>query len=332
MSIKNDINIMQISCEVVIMRYIGVDIGGTKCAVVLGDERNILEKIRFDTKDVGATLDLIYGAIEQLMPAAAIGVSCGGPLDEKRGIIMSPPNLPGWDEIHITELLSSRFGIPAYLCNDANACALAEWRLGAGQGCENMIFLTFGTGLGAGLILNGRLFSGSNGNAGEAGHIRLAPRGPVGYGKAGSFEGFCSGGGIAQLAKALAEERLLSGCPVAWGEETKQIDNITTKTVAEYAKQGDADALSVFNQSAEMLGRGLAVLIDLFNPERIVIGSVYARCEELFKEGMLRVLSEEALPASLSVCRVVLATLGEQIGDLAALTVATEGFRGENNG
>ncbi|MBQ9084483.1 MAG: ROK family protein, partial [Clostridia bacterium] len=184
----------------------------------------------------------------------------------------------------------------------------------------------------AGLILNGRLFSGSNGNAGEAGHIRLAPRGPVGYGKAGSFEGFCSGGGIAQLAKALAEERLLSGCPVAWGKETEQIDNITTKTVAEYAKQGDVDALSVFNQSAEMLGRGLAVLIDLFNPERIVIGSVYARCEELFKEGMLRALSEEALPASLSVCRVVPAALGEQIGDLAALTVATEGFRGENNG
>ena len=179
-------------------RFIGIDIGGTKCAVVSGSlEAGVRDKIRFDTVSCEQTLAQIYAAVEKLMPADAIGVSCGGPLDEKRGVILSPPNLPGWDEVHIVEELERRFGIPAKLLNDANAGALAEWNFGAGRGSENMLFLTFGTGLGAGLILGGRLYSGTNGNAGEIGHIRLAPSGPIGYGKAGSFEGFCSGGGIA---------------------------------------------------------------------------------------------------------------------------------------
>ena len=132
-----------------------------------------------------------------------IGISCGGPLDSKKGIIFSPPNLPGWDNVPITRILSDEFGVETALQNDANACALAEWLMGAERGHSNMIFLTFGTGMGAGLILNGRLYSGTNDLGGEVGHIRLAKTGPVGFGKAGSFEGFCSGGGIAQLAKSI---------------------------------------------------------------------------------------------------------------------------------
>jgi glucokinase len=152
---------------------IGVDIGGTKCAVVLGDEERIVNKIRFATTSCEETIENIIKAIEDIGAGDAIGISCGGPLDSDKGVIMSPPNLSDWDNVHITKILSDRFGIPAYLCNDANACALAEWKYGAGKGTRNMVFLTFGTGLGAGLIIDGKLYSGTNGNAGEVGHVRL---------------------------------------------------------------------------------------------------------------------------------------------------------------
>ncbi|MBQ8372131.1 MAG: ROK family protein [Clostridia bacterium] len=307
--------------------YIGIDVGGTKCAVLKGNESGISERISFATTDLDTTLNMIFDAVSRLMPAECIGVSCGGPLDERRGVIMSPPNLPGWDDVALIDMLRERFSVPAYLCNDANACALAEWRFGAGQGCDDMIFLTFGTGLGAGLILDGRLYVGKSGMAGEAGHIRLAPNGPVGYGKAGSFEGFCSGGGIAALGRSYAEDALARGESVAWCENEEEILKITTKKLAEYAKRGDPDALKIFDTSAERLGEGLSVLIDILNPERIVIGSVYARCEELFARRLNEVLRREALAQSLSVCTVLPAALGEQIGDYAALTVAIEGER-----
>ena len=133
--------------------YIGIDIGGTKCAVVYGDETgNIITKERFDTTDVNETLENIFSAVAKCGKAKAIGVSCGGPLDSERGVILSPPNLPGWDEIYIVKMLEEKFGIPAAIENDANACALAEYNFGAGRGSKNMVFFTFGTGLGAGLL------------------------------------------------------------------------------------------------------------------------------------------------------------------------------------
>ncbi|MBQ7901590.1 MAG: ROK family protein, partial [Clostridia bacterium] len=194
------------------MSFIGIDIGGTKCAVVLGNKNGeILNKIRFETTTPHDTMQNIKDAVEKLGACEAIGISCGGPLDSKRGVIMSPPNLPGWDDVHITEIFERQFGVPAFLQNDADACALAEWRFGAGKGCDNMIFLTFGTGMGAGLILGGALYSGSCDCAGEIGHVRMADNGPVGYGKEGSFEGFCSGSGIAQIGMSMARAMLQKG-------------------------------------------------------------------------------------------------------------------------
>src|SRR6185312_2481782 len=186
------------------MNIIGLDIGGTKCAVSVPDGADrVREVARFATTDVRGTLDRFYVEIAKLKPGrgTVFGVSCGGPLDSKQGLILSPPNLPGWDRIAICALLTEKFGGRAFLMNDANACALAEWQFGAGRGCQSMMFLTMGTGMGAGLILDGHLYEGITGNAGEVGHMRLAPDGPVGFGKAGSFEGFCSGGGIAQIAR-----------------------------------------------------------------------------------------------------------------------------------
>ena len=313
---------------------IGVDIGGTKCAVTLGcstgDDICIKDKASFPTTDVEDTLGnirhtvrdvLVRNGLEERGGVRAIGISCGGPLDSSRGVILSPPNLPGWDGIPIVDILSEAFGVPAAVHNDANACALAEWKFGAGKGTRNMVFLTFGTGLGAGLILDGKLYAGTNDNAGELGHIRLADYGPVGYGKSGSFEGFCSGSGIAQLARDLVKERLQMGQAVSWCPDG-EVSRITAKTVAEALRTGDPLARRIYDISARQLGRGLSLVIDILNPERIVIGSIYARNEDVFKPLMEAVIAQEALPLAREVCRVVPAALGEAIGDYAALSVA----------
>ena len=301
---------------------IGIDIGGTKCAVVLGDEKSIRKKVAFPTTDLKNTLDRIINAVEEIGIGDAIGISCGGPLDEEAGLILSPPNLPGWDRVPIKQLLSDRFGIPVFLCNDANACALAEWRYGAGKGTQNMIFLTFGTGLGAGLILDGHLYRGTNGMAGEVGHIRMCEKGPVGYGKVGSLEGFCSGGGIAGIARKFAQDAIRAGNPLPFCPTSDKLNIIDAKTIAQYADAGEPTSLEIFRISAEMLGRGLAVLVDLLNPEVIVIGSIFQRAEKFFRKEMERYLQQEALPRSLSVCRVLPAELKDEIGDYAALAVA----------
>ena len=312
---------------------VGVDIGGTKCAVTLGlpqgDDILIKDKSRFPTTDVDGTIAAIKAGIRDILARnglgvdgiGAIGISCGGPLDSATGVIMSPPNLPGWDNIPIVRILSEEFSAPAAVHNDANACALAEWRFGAGKGTRNMVFMTFCTGLGAGLIIDGKLYTGTNDNAGELGHIRLEEYGPVGYGKSGSFEGFCSGSGIEQLARSLAKERMQMGGKVSWCPDG-DLEAITAKTVALAAREGDALAKKVYEISARHLGKGLAIAIDILNPELIVIGSIYARNEDIFKPLMDEILSEEALPLARKVCKVVPAALGESIGDYAALSIA----------
>ena len=309
-------------------KFIGVDIGGTKCAVVLGDENgNILNKIRFNTADCESTVKKIIEAVKSMGECSAVGISCGGPLDSERGIIMSPPNLPDWDNVPIAQMIHDETGVPVKLCNDANACAVAEWKFGAGVGQKNMIFLTFGTGLGAGLILGGRLYSGECDFAGEVGHIRLSDHGPVGYGKSGSFEGFCSGGGIAQLASSMALELIQQGKKCSYCESVEDLKDITAKTVAEKAREGNADAKEVFAVCGKMLGKGLAVLIDVLNPGMIVLGSIFARCEDLLRDAMQEVIDRECLSPAAKACRIVPAKLGESIGDVAALSVAVTEHR-----
>jgi glucokinase len=142
------------------MTIIGIDIGGTKCAVSrLTAEGKIEETHRFSTPPCDAALEKLRECVATLMPSDPLfGISCGGPMDAARGIILSPPNLPGWDQVEVTRFFTTHFGGRAILMNDANASALAEWRFGAGRGSRHMIFLTAGTGMGAGLVLNGRLY------------------------------------------------------------------------------------------------------------------------------------------------------------------------------
>lgn len=293
---------------------VGLDIGGTKCAISTGgcsdDSIKILSREEFPT--AGLTWQQVLDEFERRIDAivtsgvvvSAIGISCGGPLDSKSGVILSPPNLPGWDEVPIVERFAKRFNVPVHLQNDANACALAEYRFGAGRGTRNMVFMTFGTGLGAGIVIDGRLYSGANDNAGEIGHIRLAPSGPVGYNKEGSAEGFCSGAGIARLAKI-----------------RKGLD-ITAKELFSRVRAGDPDCTEVFVESAEKLATILAFTIDILNPEVIALGGVFMRNADLFMKIVNPILDREALPLARKVCRIVPAGLGESVGDYAALAVA----------
>lgn len=316
--------------------YIGIDIGGTKIAALLADENmNILDRREFPTEETkvpGITVEKIFRIIEKQMSDNEItiediknfGISCGGPLSSEKGIIMSPPNLSGWDNVEIKKMFEKKYNKLTYLQNDANACAIAEWKKGAGKGYKNVIFLTFGTGMGAGLILNGRLYAGIDDMAGEVGHIRLEDKGPAGYGKSGSFEGFCSGGGIARLGKYMIEKEIENGYK---GELIKDLSQgLTTQKIADRAKNGEYLALKIIEKSAEKLGKGLSILIDLLNPEVIVIGSIFTRCEDLFRTAIERVLEEETLEISYRRCKILKAELGESIGDYGALFTATNDY------
>ena len=296
---------------------VGLDIGGTKCAISTGectaDSIRILSREEFPTAGLSwrEVLEEFARRIEALGLSsssddvlAAIGISCGGPLDSRAGVILSPPNLPGWDGVPVVAFFKERFHVPVHVQNDANACALAEYRFGAGRGTRNMVFMTFGTGLGAGIVIDGRLYSGTNDNAGEIGHIRLAPEGPLGYNKEGSAEGFCSGAGIARLAKI-----------------RKGLD-LTAKEIFARVRAGDPDCTEVFRESAEKLATILAFTIDILNPEVIALGGVFMRNADLFMEIVNPLLDREALPLARKVCRIVPAGLGESVGDYAALAVA----------
>lgn len=292
---------------------IGVDIGGTKTAIVVGNIKGkILDKEKFSTPNsYENTMDKIFKTIqkykEKYKYIISIGISCGGPLDSNKGIIIAPPNLPSFVNVEIVKEIKEKFNIPTFLDNDANACALAEWKWGNAKGCKNIIFLTFGTGLGAGLILNNKIYSGKNGLAGEIGHIRLNEEGPFCYRKHGSFESFCSGSGISKLY------------------EMKYFEKLTAKEICKRANNKDQKALEVILESASYLGKGLSILIDILNPECIIIGSIYSREELLFKETTNKIIEKESLKESLQDLKILPSGLKEDLGDMAALGVALNG-------
>jgi glucokinase len=288
---------------------LGIDLGGTKTAVILGDATGrVLAREQFATATPWETRERIVAAARGFdADFERVGIACGGPLDVARGRILAPPNLPGWEGAELVSWFEADFGKPVALVNDANAGALAEWRWGAGRGVNDLVFLTCGTGLGAGIIAGGRLFAGASGNAGEIGHVRLTEGGPLGYGKPGSVEGWASGGGIARQAGA-----------AGWPAGT------STKDIAHAADAGDERAIALLAEAGAKLGRALAVLVDLLNPEMIVLGSLYVRAQRHLEHSVRRELQAEALPELLANCRVVPAALGESIGDLQALAAALE--------
>lgn len=315
---------------------VGVDIGGTKTAIVLSSgPPEILSRTEFPTnvtQGPESTLQRIVDTIREMVPAVhlevsnlkAIGVSCGNPLDPVEGIIQGPPNLPGWRSVPIGKLLSKEFGVDCFVENDANAGALAEHRFGAGRGTRNMAFLTMGTGLGAGLILNGRLYRGSSYAAGEIGHVRLTRSGPIGYYKAGSAEGWASGAGMAKAAISSIKRAQIRGeSTVLAGLSQNGNPPISAKEIWTAAQDGDPVAQKIVRSAGSKLGLVLALLIDLLNPECIVIGGLVLRMGQALLEPALKTVQREALHASAKICKITAAELGERIGDVAALCIAT---------
>lgn len=304
-------------------RYLCFDIGGTKSAVsIMSESEGVISKEAFPTLGEHGPEQ----AVEQMIASgerlgaegriAGIGISVGAMFDPGTGRIGEAPHLPSWIGFPIVERISKSFGLPVSADNDANACALAEWRYGAGQGTRHMAFLTFGTGLGAGLILNGAIYHGASALAGEIGATRIAKSGPPVRGKAGCLEGFASGAGIAGLVRL----RL----PDFKGETCLNAD-ATAADVAKGANEGDELSQAIMRESGDSLGRGLAILLDLLNLEAIVIGSIFVRCEKLLRPPMEAALAREAMPATREACRIVPAALGENIGDYAGLALAVGG-------
>jgi glucokinase len=314
--------------------WVGLDVGGTKTAIVISAEPPaVLARTEFATlpaKGPDRAIDLAKNGIRELLrqqgldPSAIkrIGVSCGGPLDRIAGIIQSPPNLPSWDNVPIKAIMEKEFGVECQVENDANAGAVAEHRFGAGQGSQNMVFLTMGTGLGAGIITDGRLYHGTNDLAGEVGHIRLTPTGPVGHNKAGSAEGWASGGGLAQVAAQAVAKAAKNKQKTALSKILQSGKSLTAKDVGLAAKKGDAVAIGILQSTGRRLGAVLAILVDLLNPERIVIGGLAMRLGDLLLDPARSVMQREALAPAVAHCEVVPAALDERIGDVAALCVA----------
>lgn len=295
------------------MTILGIDIGGTTCSVVSAADDGTVQTCRsFPTSDVDGTLSRLQAVADDLDvgPEPVIGIACGGPLDAERGLILSPPNLPGWDAVPIVDVFEARYGGRAFLMNDANAGALAEWHFGAGRGLRHLAFLTFGTGIGAGLILDGRLYEGATGNAGELGHVRLTSDGPLGHGKAGSVEGWCSGSGIARLLhRRIADGHI-------------RLPEASAKALASAASAGDPAALAIFTEVGRHLGEAIAILVDLLDLEAVILGSLYVRCQRWLEAGLRQGLEVEALAANRAAVRILPAALGEDLGPMQAIAIA----------
>ena len=311
---------------------LGIDIGGTKCAALLGDSSGKVHSRKSLLTETGKGPDAILQDIIKLAKELlleqniasgdlqGIGISCGGPIDSKEGIVFSPPNLPGWDAVPICSMFKHAFpDTPVVLENDANATALAEWRWGAGKGTQNMLFLTMGTGVGGGLILDGKLYRGTNDLAGELGHQTILVNGPqCPCGKRGCLEALCSGPSIARLAR----ESLQYGRGKKLLEEAggRAVD-ITARHVIELAKKGDPFCITLLEEVGTYMGIGLSNLIMILNPERIVLGTIAVHAGDLLMNPIRKAIAEYTWKRSAAVCEVVPAALGDSAQDLAALSI-----------
>jgi glucokinase len=251
----------------------------------------------------------------------AAGVGCGGPLDPKTGMIMEPPNLPGWVDVPLVKILQDALGIPVYLDNDANAAALGEHRFGAGRGVENMVYLTISTGIGGGIIIGNKLYQGQNGNAGEIGHMSLAINGrPCNCGSRGCLEAYASGTNIA----ARAREAVGAGEKSLLTELAGSPDNISGETIMAAMQAGDSVATRIWDETMEILGAGIANVINIFNPQRVVLGGGITNFGDLLFGPIRRIALSRAMGPLAQVAEIVPAQLGGQVGVLGAAAVALE--------
>jgi glucokinase len=287
---------------------IGIDLGGTELrAAVVSAEGEVLAHVRTET----AALDGPAAVIEQMADLVGqiaaghdirgVGIGSPGPLDAEAGVVIHASTLRGWDDVPLAALASARFGMPVRLDNDANVAALAEWRFGAGRGLRHMVYVTVSTGIGGGVILDGKLMHGRGSMAGEIGHMTITEA-PVlcTCGAFGCWEALAAGPALGQRATA-------SG---GWG-------TVTARDVARLADAGDATARQLLAEEARYLGLGFANLLHLYAPEMIVVGGGVSECLPAMQADIEAVIRRQAMPAYRDV-PIVAAALGQRAGVIGA--------------
>jgi glucokinase len=314
----------------------GIDIGGTKIAVALADASGqVISLSRFATQVGLGPYRIVDDAIKEVERMAdetaaaltAVGVGCGGPLDSQRGLILSPPNLPGWDNFPIIEIIEKRLGVPARLENDANAAALGEARYGAARGLSDIVYITISTGIGGGIIIDGKLLHGINDGAGEVGHITVLPEGPMcGCGARGCLEALCSGTSIARRAV----ERLQTGAQSSMTEMAGGINKLTAKVVAEAARGGDPVAGEIWDETIYYLGVGISNIINILAPEAVILGGGVSTAGEQLLVPLRRQVQSRITMLPPEKINILQASLGGDSGIYGALILGQRAVNRED--
>jgi glucokinase len=309
-----------------------IDLGGTKIlSVVVNDQGEVLGQDVRPTEPEGGP-DAVMGRMrDSLVTALAgagpgfrlstAGVAAPGPIDFDAGVVVEAPNLHGWQDVPVSRRLGELLGVPIVIENDANAAAWGEFVLGAGRGVRHMIYLTISTGVGGGLVLDGRLYRGADGAAGELGHVPLVEDGPpCGCGAHGCLEVLASGTAIAREATDV----LAAGRAAGLRRLVPAGGEVTAADVHRAAQEGDADARAIIEQAGRHLGAGLTAFVNIFNPDLIVIGGGAAKIGAMLLDPAVAVMQRRAMRLARERVRIVPAALGDLAGALGAAALARD--------
>lgn len=311
------------------MYILVVDLGGTQIRAARCTPDGRMEKrVAMPTpaaQGPEAVLDRIRQAVRAAWPeegpVAALALSAPGPVDAHRGVVRFTPNIPGWQDLPLRDRMADTFGIPTFVANDANLAALGEFRFGAGQGVRDLIYLTISTGIGGGILIDGRLYEGGQGLGGEVGHMVVEPNGPpCGCGGYGCLEAVASGTAIARQAQA-ALERGASSLLVGM---VSRPDAVTAREVAEAAAQGDDLSRRIYARAGTYIGLALVSLMYLFNPALFIIGGSVANAGDLLFDPLRQTVRERAQRVYWEHTPIVPAALGDDVVLLGALALALE--------
>lgn len=310
-------------------KRIGIDVGGTNVKIALVDDNG---KIIYSNSvptyakmGYEYTVNNIKQAIKDLMKETnttpsdieGIGFDFPGQVDCKTGVVKLAPNIPGWVNVPIAQMIEDEFHIPTRIDNDVRCAALGELKFGAGRGCENFICITVGTGIGSGIVINGKVVRGATNAAGELGHIKLQMNGgPIcGCGDTGCLEAFASGPAIV----AMAQEYIKGGKSTKFREMAAvEGGEITPYMVAKAAEEGDPVAKRIFEIVGEYIGIGLTSVINLLNPERVIIGGGVAESGELLLGPIRKTIKERAMVVAGNAVEIVPAQLSNSAGVIGA--------------
>ena len=310
------------------------DLGGTKMVIALvSPDGKIVDRHRQPTlaKDGPETvIQRLYSSIDLLLDKNnilprqldAMSLGIAGIIDTRNGIVDKAPNLPGWENLKLKDKIYDRYDVPVYILNESDAAALGEHRYGAGKGLKNIALITLGTGIGGGLVLDGKLFLGSSGSAFEIGHMVIKDNGPeCGCGKNGCLETLASGTAIGREAR----RRITEGETSMLLDMVKgSIENITAEKVHEAAKQGDPFSLRILAGASHYLGLGIINLVSIINPEMIMVGGSVAQIGNLLLDPVRRMVKDKTFPLMVKNLKIVRARLGEDAGLVGAAAYALD--------